>query len=111
MLSVGSEMLVGCCIADRQRAVCLCSTSALQEGYQRAQDGVQEMHPQLCTRDWASHKPHGSQPSRPGRLRLLVFPMWDIFPTVKGRERFLKELNKNGAGAGGELRSRKELVA
>ena len=107
MLSVGSEMLVGCCIADRQRAVCLRSTSALQEGYERAWDGV----PPVLHQGWGSHKPHGSQPSRPGRLRLLVFPMWAIFSTVKGRERFLKELSKNWAGAEGELWSREELVA
>lgn len=46
---------------------------------------------------------------RPDRLRLLAFPVWDSFPTVKGRERFLKELGKNWAG--GELLSREELVA
>lgn len=34
-----------------------------------------------------------------------------LSPEKKGRERFLKELSKNGAGARGDLRSGEELAA
>lgn len=88
MLSVGSEMLVGC-VSDRQS--CLPSSSALW-------DGAREMHPRSAPGIGA---PKTREPGFKARQdQALGSPPWDIFVTGEGGEGFPKRLSKSWAGAG-----------
>lgn len=100
-------MLAGCCVADRAACVAQLPSRKVRRESRMGWGTA----PPALPRGLGLPKTHGSQPSRPGRLRSLVSPVWDIFPIAKGTEGFLKELGKNWAGVGGELQSRGEPLA
>lgn len=98
---------MGCCTTDRAGCVAQLPSRKVRR---EARMGWGSAPPAL-PRESGLPQIHSSQPSRPGRLRCLVSPVWDIFPIAKGREGFLKVLSKNWAGAGEDLQSLAEPVA